>query len=490
MTEHSGYFVSAPWRSSGKTIFSVGMAKAATRRKHTVQSFKKGPDYIDPLWLAAASGRGCYNLDPYIQSDNQWIDTFNNHNASHTLALVEGTMGLHDGLQSDGTDSNASVARTLDLSVILVVDCRGMHRTVAALINGIQQFDPIVRFAGVVLNRIRSSRHEGKIQAALEQHSNIKVLGSIPETGGVHIDEKQLGLTPVAECGRTTQCIDQAADLVSENCDLDHLLSHFDPKSRDQSIVSAVSSLTPQVKKPSRVRVAIARDEAFHFYYQDDLDVLSERGVELIEVSPMKDVFPADIDGFIIGGGFPERHAHKLADNHDFREGLRLSIASGLVVHAECAGLMYLCKRLWLEEHQFELVGAIDGDVRMCKNPQGRGYMRLRGLGDGNEIRAHEFHHSEIIFSEPQKYMFTVLRGHGIDGHNDGIQCGNVHASYAHFRHTRGNPWIDRFMQRVKKHRVNESVKEQSVKEQSVKEQGVNESQGRESRTPTCSKNY
>jgi len=200
-----GYFISAPWRSSGKTIVTVGLARAAKRRNLAVQTFKKGPDFIDPLWLRAASGTGCYNLDPYIQQQNQWVSTFKNHIGSESLALVEGTMGLHDGLQADGSDSNASVAKALNLPVILVVDCRGMHRTVAALVNGVQQFDSTVQFAGVILNRVRSARHESKLHAALTEHSNTKILGIIPDTNELHLDEKQLGLTPAALVSRVTR---------------------------------------------------------------------------------------------------------------------------------------------------------------------------------------------------------------------------------------------------------------------------------------------
>ena len=270
MTGYPGYFISAPWRSSGKTIFSIGLARAAKRRELSVQTFKKGPDFIDPLWLASASGASCYNLDPYIQQHNQWHSTFSNNMESYSLALVEGTMGLHDGLQSDGSDSNANVARALNLPVILVVDCRGMHRTVAALVNGILQFDTGVRFAGVVINRVRSSRHEGKIQSALQQYTDTALLGAIPETGDVHIDEKQLGLTPVIECAHTAACIDNAADLVAESCDLDNLFLNFrickkaapvnKSTRKDQSGESQLTA------RRNRVKIGIARDDAFHFY--------------------------------------------------------------------------------------------------------------------------------------------------------------------------------------------------------------------------------
>lgn len=448
----NGYFISAPWRSSGKTIFSVGLARAAYRCELSVQTFKKGPDFIDPLWLATASKAGCYNLDPYIQQNNQWQATFTDHINDHSLALVEGTMGLHDGLQADGSDSNASVARTLNLPVILVVDCRGMHRTVAALINGIQQFDPDVQFAGVVLNRVRSTRHKDKIVAALAQHSEIELLGVIPETRNIHIDEKQLGLTPAADCANAEDCINYAADLVAENCDLDRLFARFKSTRADAYNSTDVCSAQENSGSDySGLRIGIARDEAFHFYYQDDLDTFKTRGVELVEVSPVHDSFPKNLDGFVIGGGFPERHAQALAENPAFSSTLQREVENGLPVHAECAGLMYLCNRIVLEHGSFDMVGAIDGDVQMCTKPQGRGYMMLKNRDNGNEIRAHEFHHSKVTFGENKspEFMFDVLRGYGVNGNYDGIVCNNVNASFAHFRHTQEHPWIDLFLQRV-----------------------------------------
>ncbi len=440
----SGYLISAPWRSSGKTAVTMGLARAAQRRKLTVQTFKKGPDYIDPLWLGAASGRGCYNLDPWLQADDELLTTFNKASPG-ALSLVEGTMGLHDGLQSDGSDSNAAIARLLKLPVILVVDCRGMHRTVAALINGIQQFDSQVRYAGVILNRLRSDRHAHKIRTALRDHCDIKLLGEIPEADSIHIEEKQLGLMPAPELNRYSRQIDNAADLISANCDLADIFSNT-----ETATAADEASLSATVVRGKKIRVGVAQDEAFHFYYQDDLDTLRERGVELIVLSPLRDKFPDNLDGLLIGGGFPERYAEALMQNRFFRESLSTAIHSGLVVHAECGGLMYLCRSLILDDGVFDMVGVFDADVTMCEKPQGRGYMKLRHLHDDSAIAAHEFHHSSISFDQPLPYTYAVERGYGIDGEHDGVIFANTYASYAHFRHTRASPWIDGLMDRIK----------------------------------------
>jgi cobyrinic acid a,c-diamide synthase len=445
MGEHSGapggYLISAPWRSSGKTLVSIGLAREAYKRQLSIQPFKKGPDFIDPLWLAFASGRPCYNLDPWFQQTDEIIATYQRQVAGGALGLVEGTMGLHDGLHNDGSDSNAAIARVLGLDVLLVVDCRGMHRTIAALVNGLQQFDPALSFAGVILNRIRSTRHGSKIRAAIKQHCDLAVLGEIPETHSVHIAEKQLGLVPAPEFDDCTDCVESIATLVRDHCDLEHIFSRALPQSG--------VAVTPQVAGPARLTIGIAKDEAFHFYYQDDLDCLRARGVQLVEFSPMRDPLPEGLDGILIGGGFPERHAVALAQNSACRSALKAAIEAGLAVHAECAGLMYLCKMLRVDGRDFELVGAFDATVTMQEKPVGRGYVVLNRLSDGHRIAAHEFHHSQAQFDSHQHFAYAVERGYGIDGTHDGVIHHNAHASYAHFRHTRQTPWVDEFLSRV-----------------------------------------
>lgn len=435
-----GYLVSAPWRSSGKTLVSVGLASEASRQSLAIQTFKKGPDYIDPLWLAAASGKPCFNLDPWVQQTDELLDAYRQRMNPGSFSLVEGTMGLHDGLQNDGSDSNAAIAKLLDLQVLLVIDCRGMHRTIAALVNGLQQFDTSVRFAGVILNRIRSSRHGGKITMAIGEHTDLPVLGEIPESDAVHIAEKQLGLVPAPEFDNSQACIESIGSLVREHCDLPALFNDVAP--------AEPVSMSPLSVKNTSLRIGIAKDEAFHFYYQDDLEVFRDRGVKLIEVSPLRSEFPADLDGLIIGGGFPERFAEALADNKKFRHSLRMAIESGLPVHAECAGLMYLCRTLIVNHESFSMVGIFDATVTMQKKPVGRGYVTLRRFADDRQIAAHEFHHSSVQFAD-QQFAYAVERGYGIDGQHDGVCRYNAHASYAHFRHTAQLPWVDEFISRV-----------------------------------------
>ena len=543
-------FVSAPWRSSGKTIVSLALARAALNAGHQVQTYKKGPDYIDPRWLQLGSGRACYNLDLNVQSRSEIQRLFNAMRQPADMALVEGTMGLHDGLADDGSDSNAAIAGMLGTEVVLVVDGRGMNRTVAALLDGLQRFDTRLVFAGVLFNRVRSTRHASKLRKAVEQHTDLRVLGELPESASLNLPEQELGLTPVADMPAADALVQAAADLLRENCELDVLFmamrsesgtntteapaavakpldnllavtdrpfsdsplsgpvaanlanaSCTEPESPDAtspgdelpaertfspvSVESASSAHNtrstsmPLSSSYAGLNIGLAHDQAFHFYYADDLDRLRALGVRLVETSPIHDAMPADLDGFIIGGGFPERHAAALSANDTFRVALARQIEAGLPVHAECAGLMYLCRSLTVDDIGWEMVGALAGDVSLHQRPVGRGYVRLQpdldratsmGLSWPSAARqhepavvpAHEFHHSTIAFDVAPECLYRVARGHGLDGAYDGVCKHNVIASYAHFRHTAATPWIDAFLERVKKARQCESRKSSS----------------------------
>jgi len=443
-------------------MLAMGLARAVTRRAIGVQTFKKGPDYIDPLWLKAASYKPCYNLDPYLQTNNELLHTYHTH--VDEMMLVEGTMGLHDGLALDGTDSNAAIAKALSLPVLLVIDCRGMHRTIASLINGIVQFDNDVAFSGVILNNIRSTRHASKIENAISEFCDVNVLGVVPEALELRISERELGLTPAPDHPEASDHIESVADLVESTCDIDtlcvHNYQHQPSFSTQRRIADTGASLS------CALRIAIAQDEAFHFYYEDDLEVLRSRGVTLVPFSPIRDPFPAGVDGVLIGGGFPERHAASLSANQACRADLANAIANGMPVRAECGGLMYLCQSIEIDKVVWPMVAAIDGVVSMCQSPKGRGYMNLthnpaRATCDAaaqrtsvcaeepNHFSAHEFHHSVICFINQPEFAYRVTRGHGIDSTHDGVCIHNVVASYAHFRHTEATPWIDWFLESI-----------------------------------------
>lgn len=263
--------ISAAHKSSGKTLVSIGVCAALHAHGHVVQPFKKGPDYIDPMWLSQAAGRPCRNLDLYLMDDDDVVATFARHAAE--VSLVEGNKGLYDGLSLDGSNSNAAVAKLLDLPVFLVIDARGMTRGIAPLILGYQAFDKDIRIAGVILNKLGGSRHEAKLRQVIEHYTEVPVVGAIQYDEHLGIIERHLGLMPSNELIAAAAKIKQIGDAISGQVDLDRLLA----LSRKPPPAPAEIAEIRPLPVGERPRIGIARDRAFGFYYADDLDALSDR---------------------------------------------------------------------------------------------------------------------------------------------------------------------------------------------------------------------
>lgn len=465
----SRWLVSAAHRSSGKTTVSIGLCLALRRRGLSVQPFKKGPDYIDPMWLTLAAGRACRNLDPHLAGWDELEATFLRHAVGADASLVEGNLGLHDGMAADGSDSNAALAGRLGLPVVLVLDARGTSRGIAPLVLGYQAFDPRVRIEGVILNRVGGSRHEARLREALERYTDVPVLGALGENPRLAIVERHLGLVPSNEAGEAHQVVETLADAVAGGVDLDRLLGAT--AGGPAPIAAAASTMRdakpqaarPTTTTPSRgdaapLRIGIAQDEAFGFYYADDLDALRAAGAELVTFDTLRDPALPDVDGLFIGGGFPEALAARLAANAPLRRELRERIEAGLPAYAECGGLMYLARSISWHGERHEMVGAIPADVVMRDRAVGRGYVALQETdafpwpgGPVDSVRGHEFHHSALENVAPDlRYAYRVKRGHGIDGTRDGIVHRNVLASYAHLRSVGGNRWPQRFVDFVR----------------------------------------
>jgi cobyrinic acid a,c-diamide synthase len=450
--------VSAAHKSSGKTTITLGLCAALRARGLAVQPFKKGPDYIDPLWLTAAAGRRCRNLDPWLSEEAEIRERFVRHAAGADIAIVEGNKGLYDGLALDGSNSNAAVATMLRLPVVLVIDARGMTRGIAPLVLGYQAFDRGLHIAGVILNYLGGSRHEAKLRQVLEHYTDVPVLGAVQCEPNLAITERHLGLMPSNEAEDAAQRIAAIGKLVGAAVDLDGLLG-----------VAAAAPLLDAPGEPAgvsppaparNVRIGIAQDRAFGFYYADDLDALRAAGATLVPIDTLGDARLPDVDGLFLGGGFPEMLAEKLEANATLRGELRSAIDAGLPVYAECGGLMYLARSLVVEGRSYRMVGAIPGDVVMHARPVGRGYVELERTADfpwpqagtlGERVRGHEFHYSSLEnLPDDARYAYTVRRGYGIDGKHDGIVVGNVLGSYAHLRHAGGNDWPARFVDFVR----------------------------------------
>ncbi len=446
------FLISAAHKSSGKTTVAVGLAAALAQRGLSVQPFKKGPDYIDPIWLGRAAARSCRNLDFHLSSPEELTAAFARHGAGVDVCLIEGNKGLYDGLDLEGRNSNAALARLLDLPVVLVLEARGMTRGIAPLILGYQAFDPAIRIAGVVLNRLGGSRHEAKLRAVIEHYTDVTVLGAVHEDPALAIGERHLGLIPANETADADARVAAIRDRIAAQVDLARLLALTAAAPLPHAADTAKSGAA--VSTPA-VRIAVARDRAFGFYYADDLEALAAAGAEIVPFDTLRDARLPSVDGLFIGGGFPECFLDELEANHVLRGQIREAIDSGLPTYAECGGLMYLARSLTWQGRTAEMVGAVPGDVRMRERPVGRGYVRLAETGAapwpsmraGREVPAHEFHYSSLEgLPAHTRFAYRVTRGHGIDGTHDGVVLGNLLASYSHLRSTSGNDWAAGFV--------------------------------------------
>jgi cobyrinic acid a,c-diamide synthase len=445
--------VSAAHKSSGKTTLCLGLAAALAARGEVVQPFKKGPDYIDPLWLGLAAGRPCYALDAYLMGEAEIRGEFAARMTGASLGLVEGNKGLYDGLDLEGANSNAALAALLGAPVVLVIDARGMTRGVAPLILGYQAFDRNVRIAGVILNQLGGARHEAKLRAVIEHYTDVPVLGAVQRDDALAIPERHLGLVPSNEAEGARARVAAIAGRVAAQVDLDRVLA----------VARSAPALAPGAARRhppagAPVRIGIARDAAFGFYYPGDLEALRAAGAELVEFDALHAAHLPKVDGLFIGGGFPETHLDELAANAGLRRELREAIEGGMPAYAECGGLMLLARSIEWRGRRAEMAGAIPADIVMHERPVGRGYVHLRETGRGPwtpaapaTLRAHEFHYSSVENLAPgATFAYEVERGHGIDGRHDGLVRRNLLASFAHLRDVEGNPWARRFVDFVR----------------------------------------
>lgn len=421
----------------GKTTVAIGLMAALTQRGMIVQPFKVGPDYIDPTYHTLVSGRICRNLDTWLLKDQLIRGVFQEAAADAEIAIIEGVMGLFDGHAStNDRGSTAELAKLLQAPVILVVDASRMARSAAALVQGYLKFDPAVRLAGVIFTHVRE-RHFALLREALQRYTDVPALGSLPPDPDLAIPERHLGLVPATEDLRMAQVKDRLADVVTRSVDLDQIVR-----------MAKRATPLPRVEMPGRghgnpprtVMIGIARDRAFHFYYQENLDLLRRLGAELVEFSPLRDArLPDGLDALYLGGGFPEVFAKQLEHNAALRAEIKRTIEQGLPTYAECGGLMYLTQRLVDQEgHQHAMVGILPGAVRMTKRLQNFGYVTLIPKRDtilataNDPIKGHEFHYSIWDHQVPpgQAAYVVVKRREG--RRLEGFAQGHLLASYVH----------------------------------------------------------
>ncbi len=452
-----GFYISATKKSSGKTVISLGLGAALTEAGLLVQSYKKGPDYIDPMWHQAATGRPCFNLDFFTQTREEIEHTFDHNRQVADVVYVEGNKGLFDGMDTLGSDCNAALAEQLSLPVVLIVNAQGITRGIAPMLKGYEAFADGISYAGVILNEVAGPRHQAKLISAIEAYTDLQILGVVPKLSKLHLEERHLGLVPQNEAGYSDAYIRQTATLVKENVDIDRLLSVSKvldlPELPEASPVLEISSNTP-------ITIGIARDRAFGFYYPDDLQAMTSMGVKLAYFDTLNDQVLPEVDALFIGGGFPEMQSAALCRNKAMRDQISQFIEAGKQVYAECGGLMYLCRDIEYLGKVEAMVGAIDAQVEMTERPIGRGYAKIKQTtahlwgdsGTEGERGCHEFHYSRLSGPAVATDMaYEVKRGYGVNGQGDGIMVNNTLAMYCHQRHTQNNPWVSQFVQFIRR---------------------------------------
>ncbi|KLU58990.1 cobyrinic acid A,C-diamide synthase [Peptococcaceae bacterium CEB3] len=439
---------------AGKTTLSTGIMAALARRGRPVQGYKVGPDYIDPSYHAAATGRPGRNLDRWLLGTE--LPRLFSRSAAGSWAVVEGVMGLFDGMSGTKSfGSTADIAKLIKAPVVLVIDAVSLAQSVAAVLFGFDRYDPDLRLHGVIFNRVKSAAQETMLCEAVREQG-IPVLGCIPQEDRVRLPERHLGLVPVGEEGLAPDYLERLAAWVEKYIDLNLLedimqgaQSSEGDATPEATVAAGASSAGASALNLKRgVRLGLAWDEAFLFYYQDALEALTAKGFELVPFSPLHDTaLPPDLDGLFLGGGFPELHLSQLSLNHSFLDSLRTFARSGKPIYAECGGYMYLgCGIRDFQGKRFPLAGIIPVEAEMTPRLQGMGYREGRLAVDtflgpkGTVLRGHEFHYSRVL-PQSEEAPACQLYKSGSFLRSDGYAQGSLFASYLHLNFA-GQPEI------------------------------------------------
>ena len=430
--------IAASGSSSGKTMITAGLARCLVKRGFKVQTFKVGPDFIDPQYLTMASGRTCVNLDSWLMREDDILRDFTYYARDTDIALIEGVRSLYDS--ADPLSLKGStwlVASIIKSPVILVIDISGINMGAAAIAKGFSTLMEGVEVKGVILNKARGKSHAVKAKAAIESMAKLRVIGILPRLEELEVKMRHLGLTPAMERRvKAEETIEKWCSMVNENIDVDSLIE----------IAKSAPPLSIKAFKPpyeacnrQSVRIAIALDEAFNFYYKQNIDTLRRLGADIVTFSPLMDNSLREVSGLIVGGGYPQLFLAQLQENESIMMNLKKLIEDECPTYAECGGLMYLCEEI-MDFRGFKAKGVsiIPATCKISKSTRFLGYTIHRVVQDnvlsktGSEVKGHEFHYSSIEVKGDVKYAYEVLRGYGINGKRDGIIIHNALASYTH----------------------------------------------------------
>jgi len=418
----------------GKTTVATGLMGALRQEGFKVQPFKTGPDYIDPSYHSWATGEASRNLDTWLLSRDAVLELFSRAMVGKDIAVIEGVMGLYDGHSSINEEgSTAELAKLLEAPVILVVDSRKGARSLAAMVSGYKAFDPALNLGGVILNGIGSDDHLRFCREAIEHYTEVAVLGYLPRRDNLSLPERHLGLIPTVEEPASKEFLRFLVAQCEATLDIPQILR----LSEEAKVPEAKPTLFPPKSKPALARIAVARDKAFSFYYQDSLELLAAWGAELVNFSPLQDLeLPRGISGLYIGGGFPELYAAELAENKSIRQEIKLAAGRGMPVYAECGGLMYLGRSIRdLEGNEYPMAGAIPVSSQIDSPRLSLGYRTVQALGDGpllcrgEIVRGHEFHWSVLEKDADASKAYCIIdKGK----RHEGFHSMNLLASYIH----------------------------------------------------------
>lgn len=456
--------------SSGKTTISTGLMSVLSKKGLRVQPFKVGLDYIDPGYHTEATGRPSRNLDGHLMDGNAVLEVFQHgisYNGGADIAVIEGVRGLYEGLEGlSDIGSTAQIAKLLDCPVILVINARSITRSAAALVMGYKSFDPDVNIAGVILNNIGGVRHARKAMEAIETYTDTPVIGEIRRDDSMKISMRHLGLVPALEGRRKLEDFDQRIngmrDIIREGIEIDALL---DIAKSAPPITTVQPTIFLHTKPDSNPVIGVALDEAFNFYYRDNLDLLEMAGARLVYFSPVNDSHPPDMNGMYIGGGYPELFAPALAANEEMRSHIKEISQACVPIYAECGGLMYLTESLItgkvvsssyrtadMPEGEHSMVGALPGrtlmgQTRVVSYSRGE-FIEDTPIGHKQDaFLGHEFHHSEIIDLPPDaRFGVKLARGTGIKENYDGLMCDNTLGVYSHLHAASYKKFAARFV--------------------------------------------
>ena len=424
---------------SGKTTVTLGLLRAYARRELRVQPYKVGPDYIDTGWHSAVTGIASRNLDAFMLSENAIQRVFHHHAAKADLAIIEGVMGLFDGFGVDPLYcSSAGMARQLGCPVILIVDGKAVSTSAAATVLGFKLFEPSVQIAGVILNNVNSDSHFAMLKDAIELYCHIPVLGRVPVIKEINLPSRHLGLVTAHEQAELDLKWDLLADAIEQHIDLDRLAEIAEiPDLPEKPESLAPDSL---IGAGSGLKLALAEDEAFNFYYQDNIELLEAAGVEIVRFSPLRDAVVPACDLIYLGGGYPEIHAATLSQNSSMLASVQQAHQRGVPIYAECGGLMYLGGSLTTASgDSYPMAGIFPGESRMTTSLKRFGYCQAQAeqstllAKTGDVIRGHEFHYSDFHTDTETVFRFSKERdGVELTHWQGGYQAGNTLASYLH----------------------------------------------------------